>query len=274
MLKKERRKGFILGFVTAIFSVFILTFSTSAFAASVKQSIQVLYNNIQLVVNGEKVQLGKDSKGKRIEPFIYNGTTYLPIRAVGEALGERVYWDGKTKTVYIGKRNDFEADKLLSDLDYFSSGQQYIWGSGDWENYSRNQITKWPDGKKDNEGNVYNNGLHFKLLGAGTGATYGLSAYQEYILDGKYRKFQGRFVLDYNSRSNNWANATLYVYGDDRLIYQSKPMQKGVRPIDFTIDVSGVNKLKIEVRNDSNFNRGMSISDSVEFGIVNAGFFK
>ena len=38
-----------------------------------------------------------------MEPFIYNGTTYLPVRAVGEALGKQVGWDGKTKTVYIGE---------------------------------------------------------------------------------------------------------------------------------------------------------------------------
>lgn len=274
MLKKERRKGFALGFITALFSVAILTVGTSTFAASVKETIHVIYNNIQIVVNGEKVALGNDSRGKKIEPFIYNGTTYLPVRAVGEALGERVVWDGKTNTVYVGKRNDFEADKLLSDLDYFSTGQQNLWGNNDWENHSYNKITKWPEGKKDNEGNVYNNGLHFLLHGTGTGATYGLLSYNEYILDGQYRKFQGRFVLDYDYRSNNWVNATLYVYGDDKLLYESKPLQKGVRPIDFNIDVTGVAKLKIEVRNDSNTGRGMSISDKIGVGIVNAGFFK
>ena len=44
----------------------------------------------------------KDAKGNIVEPFIYEGTTYLPVRAVGEALGKAVTWDGATKTVYIG----------------------------------------------------------------------------------------------------------------------------------------------------------------------------
>ena len=32
-----------------------------------------------------------------------NGTTYLPVRAVANALGKEVYWDGPNYTVYIGR---------------------------------------------------------------------------------------------------------------------------------------------------------------------------
>lgn len=45
--------------------------------------------------------MGKDSSGKTVEPFAYKGTTYLPVRAVGEALNKKVDWDGKTQTVII-----------------------------------------------------------------------------------------------------------------------------------------------------------------------------
>ena len=38
-----------------------------------------------------------------VEPFIYNGTTYLPVRAVGDAIGKQVTWDGGSKTVYLGE---------------------------------------------------------------------------------------------------------------------------------------------------------------------------
>ena len=44
----------------------------------------------------------KDAAGNVVEPFIMNGTTYLPVRAVGEALGMSVNWDGNTHTVYLG----------------------------------------------------------------------------------------------------------------------------------------------------------------------------
>ncbi|WP_420805150.1 stalk domain-containing protein [Gottschalkia acidurici] len=38
-----------------------------------------------------------------MEPFIYNETTYLPVRTVDEAMKKKVDWDNKSKTVYIRK---------------------------------------------------------------------------------------------------------------------------------------------------------------------------
>ncbi len=39
--------------------------------------------------------------GKTIPAITYNGSTYGPIRAIGEALGKTVEWDQETKTAYI-----------------------------------------------------------------------------------------------------------------------------------------------------------------------------
>jgi hypothetical protein len=39
--------------------------------------------------------------GASVEPFIINGTTYLPVRAVAEALGMEVRWDNTAKSVHI-----------------------------------------------------------------------------------------------------------------------------------------------------------------------------
>lgn len=79
-----------------------LALVTVAYATNATRTIQAVYNNIKLVVDGVPTT-PKDSNGTTVEPFIYNGTTYLPVRAVGEALGKQVSWDGKTKTVYIGE---------------------------------------------------------------------------------------------------------------------------------------------------------------------------
>lgn len=85
-------------------TILLLTAVSTFAAGPITKSISVLYNNIKISVDGKQASLGKDSTDKAIEPFIYNGTTYLPVRAVGEALGERVQWDGKTQTVYVGER--------------------------------------------------------------------------------------------------------------------------------------------------------------------------
>ncbi len=94
-MKKKRR---IL--VAVLCCAFALV--TAAYATNATKTIQAAYMNIKLVINGVPVT-PKDSNGSSVEPFIYNGTTYLPVRAVGEALGKQVGWDGKTKTVYIGE---------------------------------------------------------------------------------------------------------------------------------------------------------------------------
>lgn len=76
--------------------------NTSSTTVTGKQTIDVDYLDIKLVVNGKEVT-PKDANGKVVEPFAYNGTTYLPVRAVGEALGKSVRWDGETKTVHLGE---------------------------------------------------------------------------------------------------------------------------------------------------------------------------
>ena len=82
----------------AVAVVCMLAFSASAaMASNVARTITVYYQDIKMYVDGMRVN-------PSAEPFIYNGTTYLPVRAAGEALGEDVYWDGSTRSIYIGER--------------------------------------------------------------------------------------------------------------------------------------------------------------------------
>lgn len=45
----------------------------------------------------------KDGNGKDVFPFIYDGTTYLPVRAVCDMVGIPVSWDATSKTILLGK---------------------------------------------------------------------------------------------------------------------------------------------------------------------------
>ncbi len=85
---------------------------TALAANPVYKNIRVQYCGIKLVVNGAPVT-PKDANGSTVEPFIYNGTTYLPVRAVGNALGQDVSWNGNTKTVYIGMNESDVSSKKL-----------------------------------------------------------------------------------------------------------------------------------------------------------------
>lgn len=41
-------------------------------------------------------------KGEEVHPIFYNGSNYLPVRAIGELMGKVVNWDSSTKTVSLG----------------------------------------------------------------------------------------------------------------------------------------------------------------------------
>ncbi len=71
-----------------------------AIAKTGTENLEAWYANIQIMINGTKIQ-PKDANGNTVEPFIVDGTTYLPIRAVGEALGKEVSWDSETNTVSL-----------------------------------------------------------------------------------------------------------------------------------------------------------------------------
>ncbi|GEM_PF-3268293 len=55
---------------------------------------------ISIYINGTKLT-PKDGNGKVVDPFTVNGTTYLPVRAIAEAFGKTVTWDGSTASVKI-----------------------------------------------------------------------------------------------------------------------------------------------------------------------------
>lgn len=94
---KEKSKGFITGFLVSAL-VFGLAGTTAATVAS--KTITADYNNIKVKLDGEYVILG-DANGKLVEPFAVDGTTYLPVRAISDALGLDVGWDQSTSTVLL-----------------------------------------------------------------------------------------------------------------------------------------------------------------------------
>lgn len=57
-------------------------------------------NEVKLYVDNELTEL-KDANGTVVKPFIKDGTTYVPLRGVAQALGCWVRWDGQTKTVSV-----------------------------------------------------------------------------------------------------------------------------------------------------------------------------
>ena len=57
-----------------------------------------------------------DAKGSRVYPLLYQGSTYLPVRAIGELMGKTVAWDGGTRTVTLSPSG---GGSLVTDADTF-----------------------------------------------------------------------------------------------------------------------------------------------------------
>lgn len=61
-------------------------------------------NGVNIFVNDSPLNLGG---------FIMNDTTYIPLRAVSEALGANVGWDGNTKSVYVNSDEDTRTAQII-----------------------------------------------------------------------------------------------------------------------------------------------------------------
>lgn len=92
----------------------VFTFSFSVTASSGTKNISATYKNIKIILNGNEV-VPKDVNGNVVEPFVSNGTTYLPIRAVGGALGMDVEWNGENSSVILTEKS-IETSAALESL--------------------------------------------------------------------------------------------------------------------------------------------------------------
>lgn len=104
---KKELKGFMMGVVA---TTVVLTTTFTVFSQPITKTIEATYENIKIYVDGNLIS-PKDANGNSVEPFMSNGTTYLPVRAVAKALGKDVSWDDASKSVYLGAKPVQSDDK-------------------------------------------------------------------------------------------------------------------------------------------------------------------
>lgn len=93
-----------LAILLVTITLIIGTASSEIYAGAPASMKVSLYSkpDISVTMNGVRKEF-RDVNGQRIYPLIYNGTTYLPVRAVSALMREPVEWDGGFQTVFIGK---------------------------------------------------------------------------------------------------------------------------------------------------------------------------
>lgn len=92
-----KNKNFFAGMLTMLL---IVCLAGTALATTGKITKELEYRNIRVTLDGKALDL-RDAKGNSVEPFMFDGTNYLPVRALAEALGLDVAWDSANATVVL-----------------------------------------------------------------------------------------------------------------------------------------------------------------------------
>lgn len=100
---KKNLQSYMAGFLTC----FLLFASvTTAFAAVNGTTVSALLNGtVKMMLNGN-VYNAKDASGNVLLPITVNNRTYLPVRALAEALNVPIDYETSTNTIWIGERKE------------------------------------------------------------------------------------------------------------------------------------------------------------------------
>ena len=104
IMKKNKERTMTMKkrvFSLVLMLVFSMSLCLNASAAEIKTvSADITYRGISIVLGGTEI-VPTDENGRPTEPFIMNGSTYLPVRAVANALGLEVEWIAATSTIAL-----------------------------------------------------------------------------------------------------------------------------------------------------------------------------
>lgn len=223
-MKKDLFKGIALGCALTI----CIGSAIAVNAEAIRKEIYAVYDNIRIIVRGKEVT-PKDGNGNIVEPFVYEGTTYLPVRAISNALGEDVDWDGDTNTVYIGgkvAKEDVPMDTLkpLEGKCEFTTDALY---NNAYEHRGEKLITQ----------NV------MKRF-----PKYGYSR-ATFVLNGEYKELNGFLIVP--DMYPNYETTITFTNVDTGEIIEKFTTKHGEKPLKVTVDVLGIDRLKIETKFES-----------------------
>lgn len=228
-----KKGGRIVSFLSGVLcTLFVVALIDPAVAAMVGKTIQV-YTGIKVYVDDKLVE-PKDAAGNPVEIFVYNGTTYLPIRAIGNALGLPVQYESSTQSAYVGKHASDTPSAWLADMDYFSGSEKI----------------KTSTTEKDNTGETHSHCI-----------SYGFE--RTYMINGQYSAISGVLYQTYEKRSSKlWDNPCFEIYGDGELLYSYQfEGKEGFKPVDFNVDLTGVLELRVKFTSTAYYSGVLSIGD-------------
>ncbi|WP_432355342.1 stalk domain-containing protein [Sporosarcina sp. A2] len=234
-------KKFILGFVTAA-----MFFGGIGTYAATNSKIDVVWNVKAIKFDGV-------TKTPSNKPFVYNGSTYVPLRFVAENLNKEVIWDKSTQSVLINTPKQVQPKvSYLGDTVKYMNYQESTSLNAAILVYNNkidlNNGYLSSTSSKDNLSSVYK---HFLLMMLDDYSGDLSNSLVEFPLGSKYNQFTTRLGLgDEYKNSRNTAIVDFLVDGE---IIKSVELKAGDFPEDITIGVKNGKKLGIRLtRNGSN----------------------
>lgn len=207
--------------ILCIAALMVACLGIGAAAAGGLEKIQAYLNrDIAIKLNGQ-TQTMYDVNGTRVYPISYNGTTYVPIRAVSNMLGIDVEWDSANYTVLLGETGT--AKDFIEDFEPYAA----------YGFYRRTVADARP---KTIAGKTYTSYLYFDSYSAKRSAYYDLG--------GKYDTLTLQAYQEHTDK-NGSDDINVQFWGDNNTLLATCYVKRNALPETFTIDVSGVTQLTI-----------------------------
>ncbi len=200
--------------IICLMAIMVSCFAAGVYGANNIEEIKAYLNyGITIKFDGQTQNM-YNANGKQVFPISYEGTTYVPIRAVSGILGVDVDWDGATNTVLLGKTGT--AKNFIEMKPYEKEG-------------SYNHYTADKGKREVIAGKEYSEYIY--VCGEGY-----------YNLEGKYNVLKFDAYTPYN-------DLTLSFYGDNDELISSIVIKEKELPKTYKINVTNVTQLKIKNNN-------------------------
>ncbi|MCL2217984.1 MAG: stalk domain-containing protein [Defluviitaleaceae bacterium] len=231
MMKNLQIKGFVTGFILCL----VLSASVMVVANTQTVTREITYG-VRVNLNGQLMQFDYDNR-----PFVMGSRTFLPVRALAEALDLPVDFDPSTNTAYLGNRFAGQRRPLTQAAPHFDTGGGISGGTFDGASPTTAAVVP----SLTMGGTTYQNALRFRTTaGSWTpSANTRSSRFTLHNLNGQFRMLTGYFG---RVDGTHMTNATINFTGDGQLL-ASYEVRAGDMPTPISVFVEGVTQLRIEV---------------------------
>ncbi|WP_127584410.1 lamin tail domain-containing protein [Paenibacillus koleovorans] len=252
-------KGFVLGVCTTL----LLLGATVAYAAESTQ-IEVYFKNLRYMFDGV------EKKTSDLKGFIYEGSTYVPLRFVGESLGKEVSWQEETQTIWIGEqplitpaptttpapatRGVSLTSLTVSKQDEASSLAVNSWSGGGFNTAASKSFNI--------KGQEYKTGLGVYLNHTPYPPYIRTGGTAQFQLEGKYTRLHAVVgAAASTSKPESVAAGTLTIIGDGKELQTIFPIVTGQDAQQLDVDITGVQELRIQFNSSRHGSLNLILAD-------------